>query len=72
MSSSESSYKFDERKALAQARAKLSALVGAPEAEQIYQDAVRHASHGSQVDGAAVVEEIEETYDHKVRRDSLA
>lgn len=71
MSSTESSYKFDHRRALSQARAKLIALVGPEQAEEIYQDAVSRASFGAEVDDAAVIDAIERAYEHKARRDSL-
>ena len=72
MSSTESSHKFDERLAFAQAKAKLVALVGIHETEKIVEEAMKNASHGSEVDEAAVIDAIEKAYDHKARRDSLA
>jgi hypothetical protein len=71
MNSTESSYKFDERKALVQARAKLMALVGAEKAEEICHKALAEASRGAEVDEAAAVDAIERAYDHAARRESL-
>jgi hypothetical protein len=71
MSSTESSYKFDERKSLVEARAKLAALVGMEKAEEICQKAVSDATRGADVDDAAVIDAIERAYDHEVRRESV-
>ena len=71
MSSTEASYKFDERKALVQSKAKLAALVGMEKAESIYNDAVSRVSSGGEMDEAAVVDAIEQAYEHAVRRESL-
>ena len=71
MSSTESSYKFDERKAVTQARAKLAALVGAHKAEAIYEQASREATRDGHVDEEALIAAIERAYDSEVHRDSL-
>jgi hypothetical protein len=65
------SHKFEERKALMEARAKLAALVGAEDAEKIYQQALGKASGGAAVDDAGVVDALEQAYDKSVRRESL-
>lgn len=71
MSSSESPHKFEERKALTEARAKLVALVGVQKAEEIYQQATREASQGDRVDEEAVIAAIERAYDREARIESL-
>lgn len=71
MSSTESSHKFDERKAIMQARAKLAALVGAEKAQAIYEQASREVTRGDHVNDEALIAAIERAYDREVHRDSL-
>lgn len=71
MNSTESSHKFEERKHVTQARAKLAALVGAEKSEQIYQQALREVAQGPKVDDEVLLDAIERAYDKEVRRESL-
>ena len=71
MSSTESSHKFDDRKALTQARAKLVALVGVERAEEIVEQASREATQGDHVDDEALIAAIERAYDSEARHESL-
>lgn len=71
MSSTESPHKFEERKHLTEARAKLSALVGAEKAEEIYQQALREAARGPKVDDEILLDAIERAYDREARVESL-
>ncbi len=71
MSSTESPHKFEERKHLTEARAKLVSLVGVEKSEEIYQQALAQASKDGQVDEELLLDVIERAYDSHARRESL-
>ena len=71
MSSSESPHKFEERKHLTEAKAKLVSLVGVEKTEEIFQQAMSEASRGGEVDEEAMLNAIERAYDSHARRESL-
>jgi len=71
MSSSESPHKFEDRKHLTEARAKLVALVGVEKSEEIFQQAMSEASRGGEVDDDLLLSAIERAYDSAARIESL-
>lgn len=69
MSSSESPDKFEARKALIEAKSKLTALVGTERTDEIVQQAKDKASQGGEVDEQLMLAEVQQAYDKEVNVD---